>query len=473
MKIVLAIVLAAVCLLATTAPAAGMRIINRNHIGALNEGLVRRGLSIESLKAGEEKWFTQRVDHFNSSSGTWQQKYFTNATFWDGTGPVFFILGGEGPISTAYVSGHFVINQYAQQHGALVVALEHRFYGDSMPTPGSSTQELSLLSVQQALADAANFRESFGDLEVVTFGGSYSGCLSAWARLKYPNVQSGKGFIGAFGTSGPVHAVKDFTQYLEVVSNSIGPKCSAIVKAAADQMDDLLESQEGTEKLEELFQTCGPIKTELDRQMVRSSIIDSISGVVQYNNDNVGYTNGMNITLMCSQLDPNHPLDSLAAFTIATNGGGCVDVSYDNYISILKDTGASRSWTYQTCTEFGFYQTGESNNQPFSHKFTVDFFDQVCLDAFGEKLSPNTAAINSYYESINIETSNTFMPNGNVDPWHALGVPHGTDIGPKSAAVLIDGTAHCADMYPPRSRDLPGLTDARSQFQQLLRSWIA
>jgi hypothetical protein len=44
--------------------------------------------------------FEQRVDHFDAlSDATWQQRYFVNATFWEGggrVGPVFLCVGGEG-----------------------------------------------------------------------------------------------------------------------------------------------------------------------------------------------------------------------------------------------------------------------------------------------------------------------------------------------------------------------------------------
>ena len=39
---------------------------------------------------------------------------------------------------------------YAQKFGALLVALEHRFYGESKPTDDLSTDNLRFLSSQQA-----------------------------------------------------------------------------------------------------------------------------------------------------------------------------------------------------------------------------------------------------------------------------------------------------------------------------------
>lgn len=44
---------------------------------------------------------------------------------------MFLYIGGEGPQSP--VSQHLLMYQLAKAHGALIVALEHRFYGASQP----------------------------------------------------------------------------------------------------------------------------------------------------------------------------------------------------------------------------------------------------------------------------------------------------------------------------------------------------
>lgn len=52
------------------------------------------------------------------------------------------------------------------------------------------------------------------------------------------------------------------------------------------------------------------------------------------------------------------------------------------------------------------------------------------------------------------------MPNGNMDPWHALGVVNASDtyfeagggrqvLAAGVSVVELDGTAHCRDMYAP------------------------
>lgn len=43
-----------------------------------------------------------------------------------------------------------------------------------------------------------------------------------------------------------------------------------------------------------------------------------------------------------------------------------------------------RQWTYQTCTEFGFYQTSSQSHHVFGNKFPVNFFIDMCADIFGK-----------------------------------------------------------------------------------------
>ncbi len=66
---------------------------------------------------------------------------------------------------------------------------------------------MSFLTVEQALADYAiflkHFKQQFNLTEnnqVIAFGGSYGGILSAYMRFKYPNVVA-----GAIAASAPIY----------------------------------------------------------------------------------------------------------------------------------------------------------------------------------------------------------------------------------------------------------------------------
>ncbi len=115
---------------------------------------------------GGALFFDQRLDHFAPGvSVTWRQRYFLNDSAWQAggrRGPVFVCVGGEGPPlqPSVVVTGDAHCADavgLAERVGALVVALEHRFYGESTPTRDLTTASLRLLSAHQALADLSHF----------------------------------------------------------------------------------------------------------------------------------------------------------------------------------------------------------------------------------------------------------------------------------------------------------------------------
>jgi len=271
-----------------------------------------------------------------------------------------------------------------------------------------------------------------------------------------------------------VNAVEDFSAYLEVVQTSVGPTCAAVIQQASNTMDTLMKTEQGRNQIRSQFSTCTPIVTNLDVATFVSDISGTISGVVQYNMDNTNYE-PCDIPTMCNMIETSStdPVQAVANFiNFANNKSGvpCVEVNYTQMLVDMAGTGDGRSWTYQTCIEFGFFQTAETDAQPFSKSLTLQYFRQICNDLFGSPLIPDTAWTNTNYGAVSVQTTNTFMPNGDVDPWHKLGVYR--QPGPGSASLLIQGTAHCADLYIPRAQDLPTLGMARQMALELLSQWL-
>ena len=128
---------------------------------------------------------------------------------------------------------------------------------------------------------------------------------------------------------------------------------------------------------------------------------------------------------------------------------------------------------FQTCSQFAYFQTTDSFNQPFGSLFPLKFIMQQCLDIYGLEFTPETIEdavewTNTYYGAREIATSasNIVFPNGSIDPWHALGITSTTS---KTVdAIFINGTAHCANMYPPRDSDLEELKEARIKITTLI-----
>ena len=100
------------------------------------EEMRRRGAAAEARPATTQSdgpfWVTQPLDHFhdpgaNTTSGTFKQRFWADSSQWNCTasssGPIFLYIGGEGP-QTSTPAGW--VGELAAEHGALIVALEHR-----------------------------------------------------------------------------------------------------------------------------------------------------------------------------------------------------------------------------------------------------------------------------------------------------------------------------------------------------------
>ncbi|XP_075892988.1 thymus-specific serine protease [Nelusetta ayraudi] len=463
--------------------------------GRFNAFRTFRSKPVSSAGAAEELWFIQKLDHFNGADPReWKQRYFVNEAFYKPGGPVFLMIGGEGPASPAWMESGAWLN-YAEKLGAFCLMLEHRFYGKSHPTPDLSTDNLHFLSSRQALADLAHFRTVMAETRGLTnskwvaFGGSYPGSLAAWFRLKYPHLVH-----ASVASSAPVYATVNFPEYLEVVQRSLASEnveCPLLVKKASDTLVELLKDPKTYDNITKDFNLCSrlQIQTERDSAYLLETLAGNFMDVVQYNGDNRGFEGvlGTNITIkvLCSVMadaslgEPYARYAAVARLMMTTFSTKCLDASFSTYLKDMTNTswegpaaGGGRQWVYQTCTEFGFYQSTDSPNQPFTG-FPLPYHVKQCADFYNvsaKQLAEAVAQTNEYYGAYNIRSSRIVFPNGSIDPWHVLGITR--NISTVLPAVFIKGTAHCANMYPARSEDPPQLTLARQRIFMLLQQWL-
>eukprot|EP01030_Chromulinospumella_sphaerica_P001190 gene1190-1166_t len=102
----------------------------------------------------------------------------------------------------------------------------------------------------------------------------------------------------------------------------------------------------------------------------------------------------------------------------------CQDVSWNNTIAYIANpqmdpANSWRPWTYQTCNEFGYFQTTDSQAQPFSSwtSLNLDYYMLMCKESFdGWSVNPETAWINDVYGDISIAATNVIFPSGTIDP---------------------------------------------------------
>jgi hypothetical protein len=303
---------------------------------------------------------------------------------------------------------------------------------------------------------------------------------SAWLRAKYPHL-----FDMSIAASGPVLALENFFEYMNVVGRSLGPSCNTRVRQATDAIEQMLATQAGRTKLETMFHACKPMNSDDDVVTFLSSLTEGICETVQYNIDNNSLGRVWNVSAICSIIESgNDPVQGLANFVSYWQekmGEQCTLTTYNDYISSLKDirpypdndNAAGRSWTYQTCTEFGYYQSAEGRQQPFSEKITIQWFVKQCEQIFGiPNMRPNIDFTNAYYGERDLYTSKVILGNGSIDPWHALGILKDT-AGHEMLPFFMQGTAHCADLYAPREQDLVVLTATRTQTLAKLSQWLS
>jgi serine protease 16 len=420
---------------------------------------------------------------------------FFNPTPSNPTPPVFFYIEGEGAGNAAdVVEGQHV--ELAAAHGALILALEHRYYGASVPTPDMTTPNMRFLSSHQAIADIARFIAEYvyptfnitAENKLVTFGGSYPGALSAWARLRLPHM-----VYGAFSTSSPVNAIADFQGYNNVVAAALANPAvggsSACLGNVQQAFSAVTAAFQGTLQQKTAMSTklssCAPATAALDIANAVSNVAGAIMGVVQYNNDQPG---GYTVADICATMtQAGNAVDNLAQVVVATlDGASCMDNSYADLLAQLRNTTVDRSsggvgmrqWTYQTCTQFGYYQTCDANtNCPFSTLMTLEFSFQQCQDAFGISATTNVDRINFTNDilggyNVGESTDRIIFTNGGVDPWHMLSVTPANINNPQNAALFIPTGAHCRQMFPSSPNDPADVKAARAQAANILSQWL-
>lgn len=97
--------------------------------GRLEHGMLPPSHTEHAGIVGEEQWFSQVLDHFdNENTMIWQQRYFVNESYWSdkANGPVFLMLGGEGPADPIWLAINTDMMRNAEKYGALALMIEHR-----------------------------------------------------------------------------------------------------------------------------------------------------------------------------------------------------------------------------------------------------------------------------------------------------------------------------------------------------------
>ncbi|TKY55875.1 serine protease EDA2 [Spatholobus suberectus] len=401
-------------------------------------------LSQGTYLTNQELWFNQSLDHFSPyDHSQFRQRYYEFLDYFRiPDGPIFLVIGGEGPCNGI---ANDYIGVLAKKFGAALVTLEHRYYGKSSPFNSLETENLKYLSSKQALFDLAVFRQYYQDSlnaklnrtkienPWFVFGGSYSGALSAWFRLKFPHLT-----CGSLASSAVVLAVYNFTDYDRQIGESAGAEC----KAALQETTQLIEHKLATNG-KELKASFNADDLEIDGDFMYL-VADAAAVAFQYGNpDKVCKP------LVEAKKAGEDLVDAYAKYlkeyyigTFSVNVQ-TYDQKYLKKTAINEDS-STRLWWFQVCTEVAYFQVAPSNDSIRSSKIDTKYHLDLCKNVFGEGVFPDVDATNLYYGGTKIAGSKIIFTNGSQDPWrHASKQTSSPDM--PSYTITCYNCAHCTD----------------------------
>ncbi|XP_071713122.1 uncharacterized protein [Rutidosis leptorrhynchoides] len=432
-------------------------------------------------------YFPQVIDHFNhhpQGSKVFYQKYLMNKKYWHKGAPIFVYTGNEGHIDSFAQNTGFLLDIAPKFH-ALIVFIEHRFYGESMPFGNksyNSVKYLGYMNTGQALADFAflitSLKQNLSSeaSPVVVFGGSHGGSLAAWFRLKYPHIA-----IGALASSAPILQFitppDSFDAAVSKDYKDVSLNCYNVIRGCWDELDSYSNNTHSLLELTDTFKSC--------------KIVGSTYYVGSWLNAAFIYTAMANYPTKANLLKPlpAYPVQEMckiideypkgasklnrafAAASLYYNYSGtqtCFDLEDESYIEGI------RGWDWQTCTEMiiPLSSSKESMLKKYSYNYTLHA--EACKRRYG--VTPRPYQMTTEYGGIGIEKvlkrfgSNIIFSSGMQDPWSRGSVLK--NISASIVALVTEKGAHHLDLRAATNEDPDWLIMQRKQEVEIMQKWI-
>ncbi|KAI3331692.1 serine carboxypeptidase S28 [Xylariaceae sp. AK1471] len=396
--------------------------------------------------------FDQLIDHNHPDKGTFKQRYWWNAEYYEEDGPIFLFNAGESNAANlvGYLQNSTLPGYYAQQFKGAAIVIEHRYWGESVPFDTLTAETLQYLNLPNSVSDVTYFAKNVdcqfceggtcnsNENPWVLVGGSYSGALAAWTSQLDPGT-----FTAYHASSAVVEAVYDFYEYFSPIEQALPRNCSADIKAVVEYIDGVLASGDKDD--------VNMLKTRFGLSALNDpDFADIISNPIiawQSDQDSViefcNYIEGAasNYTHYMSQSGKGVGLvPALNAYSTyvrenincGTNGADCNTYS-DNYEwNTPNEKGDdNRPWLWMLCNEpFGWYQTGPPKSDGTGIIPSVlrpEHFQRRCPLSFPETNGFKAGSIEGFTEDhLNQWTKGWDAPyervlfvNGEHDPWRS------------------------------------------------------
>ncbi|KAK4286395.1 hypothetical protein QN277_002955 [Acacia crassicarpa] len=429
-------------------------------------------------------YFKQTLDHFNygpDSYTTFPQRYLINFKYWGGansSAPIFAYLGEEDPIDGDLNFIGF-LDDNAPSFKALIVYIEHRYYGKSVPFGSfeaalKNAKTRGYFNSAQAIADYAailihikkKLRAHYSP--VIVIGGSYGGMLASWFRLKYPHVA-----LGALASSAPILYFDNITPsngYYSVVTRDFreaSETCYETILKSWSEIDRVASEPDGHSILSQRFNTCRPLSSSSE---LKDYLDIMYATAAQYNRP-PRYP----VNVVCGGIDGatfgSDILSKIYAGVLAYRGNATCKVNGPTNV-----TETSIGWKWQKCSEM-VIPIGRANDTMFEpNPFDLKSFVRNCKMAYG--VAPRPHWVTTYYGGHDVKLvlrrfgSNIIFSNGLRDPYSSGGVLD--NISDSIVAVSTVNGSHCLDILRAVPSDDPEwLVKQRKKEVEIIKGWIS
>ncbi|PKY04489.1 serine peptidase, family S28 [Aspergillus campestris IBT 28561] len=436
----------------------------------------------------ETEFVTIPIDHNDSSVGTYQNRYWVSEKFFQPGSPVIMYDAGElnaqNLAALHLASDTSFFTRLLKEFNAMGIVWEHRYYGESAPFPISldtPPEHFKYLTTRQAIEDipyfAQNFtRVNYTDVDLtpkgtpwVMVGGSYAGTRAAFMRNEHPET-----IFAALSSSAPIQAQVDMTSYFDQVYRAMVANgysnCTRDIHAAYQYIDGQLAEDTGSAAAIKrlFFGEEGAQNSNEDFTGALTHLYDYFQGY------GLGGVNG-NIAQLCDHIehDPStnqtagpdgvaamyggrYAAERMAAWPLlvrVTNSNLGLNCGPENdTLPVNCELGKPStdadtiSWSWQYCTEWGFYQSNNAGEHALLSRFqTLQYQQEICNRQFPDAVAagvlpatPEADRVNSEFGGWTVRPSNTMFSVGEFDPWRTLSVLSAEEFAPQDVVWSSD-----------------------------------
>jgi len=474
-------------------------------------------------------WYKQELDHFNfNSDQTFFMRFIYDDQYWkaddESVGPVFIYTGNEGPLEGYWDNTGFFTQTLAKELNALVVMIEHRYYGQTLPFGDDSYKVENMVwnNAEQVLVDYAIFLQNLRSANpdqlmksaFIGFGGSYGGMLVSWLRMKYPHA-----IDGVLASSAAIRfyiGETDTNAFNKVVTDdyrAVDERCPVLIRRGFAILEELRTRPDTWEDLGEIFNTCDKIQTEEQELNLQSWLLNAYQyiamGDYPYPANFIAHMPGWPVRVSCQALLDNMPtsfeqfmpmqddpmnaknralLKAMKAsvdpyYNYQAKEPRCSEtlLEYDFYNvyyyapTMPKSANLSLfAWNYTACSEEIMPVGSNGVTDMFNARiWDEDKYAEYCKNEMKVNARQNYIRYQygGTYNKLDFESySNIIFTNGNLDPWHPGGIL--SDVNENVYGILIDQAAHHLDLRLPHEEDPESVRQVRARETQIFRQWM-